>query len=94
MSLQQASTALWLATVSLMTAFMHTSAPAHRYLLARRIARNLDTLGGQECFAPGTRETFARLSRRWHGRAEKLSPTPAAPVGFLGRLQRVFARSS
>jgi hypothetical protein len=94
MSLQQASVALWLATLSLMTAFMQTSAPAHRYLLARRIARNLDTLRNQECFPQRTRETFAKLSRRWQGRAEQLSPAPAAPAGFLGRLQRVFVRSS
>lgn len=94
MSLQQASAALWLATLSLMTAFMQTRAPAHRYLLARRIARNLDTLRGQECFPARTRETFAKLSQRWNRRAEQLSPAPVAPVGFFSRLQRVFARSS
>ncbi|MCR6679031.1 hypothetical protein NVV43_26420, partial [Escherichia marmotae] len=43
-ALADACRALWLATVSLMTAFMQTQAPAHRLLLARRIARNLDTL--------------------------------------------------
>jgi hypothetical protein len=94
MSLEQASIALWFATLSLMTAFMHTGAPAHRYLLARRIARNFDTLRSQECFAPGTRASFEKLARRWHRRAEELSPTRAAPAGLFGRLQRVFARSS
>lgn len=93
MSLQQASTALWLATLSLMTAFMRTAAPAHRYLLARRIARNLETLRAQECFPPRTRERFGSLAQRWQRRADALSPTPAAH-GFFGRLQRVFARSS
>jgi hypothetical protein len=93
MSLQQASAALWLATLSLMTAFMQTGAPAHRYLLARRIARNLDTLRHQECFPQRTRETFAKLSKRWHGRAEQLSPAPAESSGFFGRLARLVSGS-
>lgn len=93
-SLPQACNALWLATLSLMTAFMHTAAPAHRYLLASRIARNLGTLREQECFPRHTRETFARLARRWQGRAERLSPTSAAPTGIFGRLQRLIAGSS
>jgi hypothetical protein len=91
-ALSQACTSLWLATLSLMTAFMRTSAPAHRYLLARRIARNFDTLREQECFTPRTRAGFARLARRWHGKAQVLSPTRAATGGVFARLQRLLAR--
>lgn len=67
--LLQASRALWLATLSLMTAFMQTPAPAHRVLLARRIARNFDTLARQECFEAGCRASFARLALRWQTQA-------------------------
>ena len=69
--LAAASRALWTATLSLMTAFMQMQAPAHRYLLARRIARNLETLAGQDCFDAGCRASFARLAPRWHKRAEQ-----------------------
>lgn len=69
-ALAQACGALWLATLSLMAAFMHTRAPAHRYLLARRIARNLQTLGEQECFSGECRRRFARLGLRWQKRAQ------------------------
>ena len=41
LALSRACSALWTATLSLMAAFMQTSAPAHRYLIARKIARNL-----------------------------------------------------
>lgn len=69
-ALLQACTALWLATLSLMTAFMRTPAPAHRYLLARRIARNFMTLHEQECFTRRTRATFEKLAKRWQRKAE------------------------
>jgi hypothetical protein len=83
--LAQASRALWVATLSLMTAFMQTQAPAHRYLLARRISRNFETLSRQECFDSGCRSSFTRLTRRWHARAEQLAPTPqAARPGLPG----------
>jgi hypothetical protein len=72
--LTQATRALWTATLALMTAFMQVSAPAHRFLLARRISRNLETLAGQDCFAPDCRERFARLARRWEARAREFSP--------------------
>jgi hypothetical protein len=72
--LAQASRALWMATLSLMTAFMQASGPAHRYLLARRISRNFDTLSRQECFDTGCRASFDRLARRWQLRAEQLAP--------------------
>lgn len=71
--LAAASRALWTATLALMTAFMQVPAPAHRYLLARRIARNLATLAGQDCFDPGCRASFARLSDRWQARSEQFA---------------------
>ena len=74
--LAAANRALWAATVALMTAFMQTAAPAHRYLLARRIARNFETLSGQECFDPGCRATFARLAGRWQQRSDQFAPHP------------------
>lgn len=70
--------ALWTATLALMTAFMQVPAPAHRYLLARRISRNLDTLAGQDCFEPACRERFARLARRWRERASEFAPQRSA----------------
>ncbi|KQT13815.1 hypothetical protein [Ramlibacter sp. Leaf400] len=87
--LQEASRALWLATLSLMTAFMQTQAPAHRLLMARRIARNFKTLRSQDCFSPDCRHRFARLESRWQAQAERLEGRPpASPVrrvlGLLG----------
>jgi hypothetical protein len=87
LALARASGALWVATLSLMTAYLQNTAPAHRLLLARRIARNLDTLSRQECFAAGCRATFARLARRWDQRAGRLSPEGEAPRrGWWARL--------
>jgi hypothetical protein len=91
-ALSQANGALWLATLSLMTAFMRTPAGAHRLLLARRIARNFDTLRVQECFTPGTRASFAKLARRWQRKADLLSPAGGNPGSIFGRLQRLLAR--
>ena len=79
-SLQDASRALWLATLSLMTAFMQTQAPAHRLLMARRIARNFDTLREQECFSADCRRRFARLGSRWHEKADRLQGKPEPSV--------------
>jgi hypothetical protein len=73
-SLATASRALWLATLALMTAFMQMQAPAHRYLLARRIARNLQTLGELECFSTECRIRFARLRLRWESQARRFKP--------------------
>ena len=67
--LAQASRALWAATLSLMAAYMQNGAPAHRYLLARRIARNFTTLSGQDCFDTASRASFGRLAARWEQRA-------------------------
>ena len=92
-ALSQACASLWLATLSLMTAFMQQPAPAHRYLLARRIARNLATLRAQpECFSAATLAKFKALESRWQKKAERLAPVPEEPAGVLGRLQRLFAR--
>ncbi|HEY8049651.1 MAG TPA: hypothetical protein VIE63_10795 [Ramlibacter sp.] len=94
-ALAQACSALWLATLSLMTAFMQQPAPAHRYLLARRIARNLATLRAQpECFGRDTLQTFEALERRWQLKAERLAPaaSEAPRSGVLDRLQRLLAR--
>lgn len=84
--LAQASRALWLATLGLMTAFMQTPAPAHRLLLARRIARNFDTLRAQDCFDAGCRASFTRLAQRWHARAQQLAPERQDSRGGLLRL--------
>jgi hypothetical protein len=73
-TLAEASRALWLATLALMTAFMQMQAPAHRYLLARRIARNLGTLREQECFSADSRHRFGRLQQRWERNALRFKP--------------------
>lgn len=91
-ALAQACRSLWLATLLLMTAYMHNGAPAHRLLLARRIARNLATLREQDCFGPDTQAHFAKLARRWEGTASRLSPEGEAQPGVVTRLQRLFAR--
>lgn len=87
LQLAQASRALWSATLALMAAFMQTPAPAHRYLLARRIGRNFETLSGQECFDAGCRARFGRLARRWLARSDEFAPdAPDRPRGGLLRL--------
>ena len=87
LQLAQASRALWSATLALMAAFMQTPAPAHRYLLARRIGRNFETLSGQECFDAGCRARFGRLAHRWLARSEEFAPdAPARPRSGLLRL--------
>jgi hypothetical protein len=90
--LAQACNALWLATLSLMTAFMAHAAPAHRYLLARRIARNLSTLSEQECFADSDRSKFAQLCRRWDDKADLLSPEGHRPRSGLALLRKLLPR--
>lgn len=84
--LAQANRALWVATLSLMTAYMQTAGPAHRYLLARRISRNFDTLSRQDCFDTGCRASFRRLSQRWQARSEQFAPEGPRPAGGLMRL--------
>ena len=82
-TLPQARRALWLATLSLMAAFMQTQAPAHRLLMARRIARNFDTLREQECFSDECRVRFGRLAARWRAQAERLQEPPLADPTLL-----------
>jgi len=84
-ALAQACQSLWTATLSLMTAFMQTTAPAHRLLLARRIARNFATLQDQPCFNGATRASFARLHERWSSTVDRLTPGyhEAGPLGWL-----------
>jgi hypothetical protein len=91
-ALAQACQSLWLATLSLMTAYMHNGAPAHRYLLARRIARNFTTLCEQGNYGPATYAHFSQLAKRWQRIADKYSPAPAVQPGVFTRLQRLFAR--
>ena len=86
-ALTHASRALWVATLSLMSAFMQNRAPAHRYLLAKRISRNFSLLQQQDCFAEKTRASFSRLERRWEQIAQKCNVTQAGPEG--GWLRRV-----
>ena len=90
LALSRACSALWVATLSLMAAFMQTSAPAHRYLIARKIARNLETLREQECFAPACRVTFAKLSQRWTAKADQLARQEDQPRGGIGFLQPIW----
>lgn len=85
-TLSEASRALWLATLSLMAAFMQTQAPAHRLLMARRIARNFATLREQDCFSPDCRSRFARLGTRWSERADILAGTTRPSDGWRGLL--------
>jgi hypothetical protein len=79
-ALAHACRALWLATLSLMTAYMQHAAPAHRLLLARRIARNLRTLEAQDCFAADCRARFGRIARRWE---RKAAPGEAPALAVL-----------
>ena len=94
-ALAKACHALWSATLSLMVAFMHTRAPAHRYLLARRIARNYETLLREgDCFTPEARASFKKLAQRWADKAATLSPKQEGrPTGGLGILARLFTPS-
>lgn len=87
-ALESACIALWSATLSLMSAYMHNPAPAHRVLLARRIAANFRMLAEQESFSGASRASFARLQLRWQATAERLvHPIPPHSTrGLLGRL--------
>jgi hypothetical protein len=87
LALSRACAALWMATLSLMTAFMQTAAPAHRYLIARKIARNLGVLREQDCFTTECRMTFSNLSQRWAAKAEQLAQHEDRPRGGMGLLQ-------
>ena len=93
LALSRACTALWMATLSLMTAFMQTGAPAHRYLIARKIAKNLRILREQDCFTAECRMIFSNLSQRWNAKADQLAQYEDRPrSGGLGLLQMIKAR--
>jgi hypothetical protein len=93
LALTRACTALWVATLSLMTAFMQTGAPAHRYLIARKIAKNLHMLRGEEeVFTPECRMIFANLAQRWTAKADQLAPGERRPPSRNGLLQRALAK--
>ena len=88
-ALRRACLALWSATLALMTAYMQQRAPAHRLLLARRIAANLRTLSQQETFSAQSRAAFARLTQRWDATAAALTRPPTSQRGS-GLLQRLL----
>ena len=87
LALSRACTALWMATLSLMTAFMQTGAPAHRYLIARKIAKNLRLLREQDCFTAECRMIFSNLSQHWNAKADQLAQHEDRPRGGIGLLQ-------
>lgn len=88
LALTRACSALWVATLSLMTAFMQTTAPAHRYLIARKIAKNLAMLRAEEAvFSAECRMIFNNLSQRWSAQADQLAPQQERPRGGMGLLQ-------
>jgi hypothetical protein len=89
-TLHEASHALWLATLSLMAAFLQTQAPAHRYLLARRIARNFETLRAQECFSEDCRRRFGKLQTRWTAQADRLREGDAVRSPWQQVLRRLL----
>ena len=87
LALSRACTALWMATLALMTAFMQTGAPAHRCLIARKIAKNLRILREQDCFTAECRMIFSNLSQRWNAKADQLARHEDRPRGGIGLLQ-------
>jgi hypothetical protein len=93
LALSRACTALWMATLSLMTAFMQTAAPAHRYLIARKIAKNLCILREQDCFTAECRMIFSNLSQRWHAKADQLAHHEDRPRGGTGLLEPAMLKT-
>jgi hypothetical protein len=94
LALQRACTALWVATLSLMTAFLHNTAPAHRYLIARKIARNLSTLHEEEqVFTVECRMIFSNQAQRWTAKADQLARQDDRPRGGIGLAQPARLRT-
>ena len=94
-ALQRACTALWQATLSLMTAFMHNNAPAHRYLIARKIAQNLCMLHQEEqVFTAGCRMIFSDLAQRWTAKADQLVRQDDLPRGDVALVRPGRLKSS
>ena len=92
-TLSRACAALWTATLALMTAFMQTPAPAHRVLIARKIARNLKLLHEQDCFTVECRMIFSNLAQRWNAKADLLARQDDRPRGGFGLLQPALAKT-
>lgn len=93
LALTQACNALWVATLSLMTAFMQTGAPAHRYLIARKIGKNLAMLREEEAvFSAECRMIFDNLAQRWMAKADQLAPEQQRPRDGTGLLQAALAK--
>ncbi|MDF2464606.1 MAG: hypothetical protein K0Q43_2841 [Ramlibacter sp.] len=90
--LTRACAALWTATLALMTAFMQNPAPAHRVLIARKIAKNLKLLHEQECFTTECRMIFSNLAQRWTANADRLTRQDD-PRGGFGLRQPVLAKN-
>jgi hypothetical protein len=93
-ALTRACMALWMATLSLMTAFMQNPAPAHRLLIARKISKNLGMLHEQECFTAECRMIFSNLSQRWMAKANQLAQHEDRPRGGIGLLHTVQAKAN
>jgi hypothetical protein len=75
-----------------MTAFMQTSAPAHRHLIARKIAKNLGMLCQESCFTTVCRMIFSNLSQRWTVKADQLAQEER-PRGGVGLLQPAMLKT-
>jgi hypothetical protein len=72
---------------------MQTAAPAHRYLIARKIAKNLAMLREQEAvFSPECRMIFDNLAQRWSAKADQLAPGQDRPRDRMGLLQAAIAK--
>lgn len=93
LKLSRACAALWTATLALMTAFMQNPAPAHRVLIARKIAKNLKLLHEQECFTTECRMIFSNLAQRWTANAELLTRQDDQPRGGFGARQPALAKT-
>ncbi len=84
-ALQRACTALWVATLSLMTAFMHNTAPLHKLLIARKIAKNLSMSRDEELvFAAECRMILSNMAQRWHDKADQLDRHDEGQRGTVG----------
>lgn len=92
-TLPQACAALWTATLALMTAFMQNPAPAHRYLIARKIAKNLKLLHEQDCFTTECRMIFSNLAQRWTAKADLLARDEDRPRGGFGLMRPALIKS-
>ncbi|MHB1124002.1 MAG: hypothetical protein ACYC0T_14960 [Ramlibacter sp.] len=93
LALTQACSALWVATLSLMTAFMQNAAPAHRHLIARKIAKNLAMLREEEAvFSPECRMIFNNLAQRWSAQADQLAARQERPRDGTRLLQAALAK--